>query len=358
MPPVEILVERDALQKIPDLTRRLALDKNCLVVHDMNTREIAGRAIIDLLRKEGHFVSEMVVDKPDEANVERVLAKVEGESFLVGVGGSSVLDVTKLAAHRRRARYILFSTGIANNGMSSKTASIYVSGKKESIPVNLADAVMVDLTIISKAPAWMIAAGCGDLAGDATAVKDWQLGRDEMSEPYCDSIAALMMSALDDFLKNVDSAKSRSEGAIRSLANAQIRSGLATAIWGSSRPASGSEHLWSHWLDDYAEQNNTKFGQHGEQVGIGSLLMAKYHELHNPNWWDKARCPQYQAETLMSSLKKVGAPTTPSEIGVDAEKAKHAFVGAWQHRKERYTILHKRHPAIEDAEGIMRELNM
>lgn len=358
MPHVEIYVEKDTLQRIAEIRRKLGLGKSCLVVDDVNTRKVAGTTIVDLLKQDGCSVSEVIVDRPDEANVEKVVIGAGRDTFLIGVGGTSVLDITKLAAYRKSIRYILFSTGIANNGMSSKTSSIYVKGKKETISVNLADAIIVDMAIVSSAPMWMVAAGCGDLVAEVTAIKDWQLGRDENMEPYCDSVAQLELSALNDIISNVDAIRSRTDTGTRGLVGALIRSGLGMSIWGSSRPASGSEHLWSHWLDHYAEQNKIKFGQHGEQVGIATLLMAKYHELYNPNWWSKTQCPNYQAEAMMSFLRKVSAHTTPAEISVKKELATQAFLGAWEYRKERYTILHKHHPTLEDAEKVMRELGM
>jgi glycerol-1-phosphate dehydrogenase [NAD(P)+] len=358
MPHVEIYVEKDALQRIPEISRKLGLGKNCLVVDDINTRKVAGNRIVDLLNHEGCNVSEVIVDRPDEANVQRVVASAGRDVFFVGVGGTSVLDITKLAAYRKSARYILFSTGIANNGISSKTSSVCVGGKKEMIPVNLADAIMVDMGIISSAPSWMVTAGCGDLVAEVTAIKDWQLGRDKSIESYCHSVAELELSALNDVMNNADAIRSRTDGGIRSLVDALIRSGLGMSIWGSSRPSSGSEHLWSHWLDQYAEENKMKFGQHGEQVGIGTLLMAKYHELYNPDWWSRTQYPNYQAETVMSFLRKVGAYTTPAEIGVKKELATQAFLDAWKYRKERYTILHERHPTSEDVEKVMRQLDL
>jgi glycerol-1-phosphate dehydrogenase [NAD(P)+] len=358
MPRVEIRIEKNAVQTIPEVRKQLGLGSSCLVVDDANTRKVAGTTISNDLKQDGCAVSEVIVSRPDESNVEKVVQQVHAGDFLVGVGGTSVLDITKHAADRRRARYILFSTGIANSGIISKTASISMKGKKESVSVDLADAVIIDLDVVSHAPPWMVAAGCGDLVIEATALKDWQLGRDEVGESYCDSIGELEMSTLDQIMNNVDEIRSRSTAGIESLVDALVVSGLGMAMWGSSRPSSGSEHLWSHWLDHHAEESGAPAGRHGEQVGIGTLLMAKYHETHNPNWWGRQHYPEYQAETLMAFLKEVGAPVLPAQIGVSNELAVEAFVGAWEYRKERYTILHKRHPSKEDAEKMMRELGM
>jgi glycerol dehydrogenase-like iron-containing ADH family enzyme len=97
---------------------------------------------------------------------------------------------------------------------------------------------------------------------------------------------------------------------------------------------------------------------HGEQIGIGTVIMARYHELYNPIWWSRERYPNYQSEGIMTLLKKVGAPTNPSQIGIGRELAREAFLHAWEYRKERYTIVHKRHPTRDDVEKIMAELGM
>jgi glycerol dehydrogenase-like iron-containing ADH family enzyme len=86
--------------------------------------------------------------------------------------------------------------------------------------------------------------------------------------------------------------------------------------------------------------------------------MAKYHQLYNPNWWNAEEHPNYQAESIMSFLRDVGAYTNPTEIGVSKELSIQAFLGAWQYRKTRYTILHKRHPDLSDAEKTMNGLRM
>jgi glycerol-1-phosphate dehydrogenase [NAD(P)+] len=344
------------MNEIATILEDLEFGSNGLIVEDMNTRKVAGATIVNHLRQHGFTVSEVIVDKPDEDNVAKVEQKIQSGNFVIGVGGTSVLDIVKLAAQRRGVRYMLFSTGLANSGIVSKTASIYANGRKESFPAKIADAVVVDLTVVSAAPAWMFGAGFGDLVIEATSVKDWQLGRDDVDEEYCDSIADLEVSCLDEALDSIESIGSRSPSGVECLVDALVVAGLGMAMWGSSRPSSGSEHMWSHWLEYYAEENNLPQGRHGEQVAIGTLLMAKYHEVYNPNWWNKEEHPRYQAETLMQSLKDVRAPATLDGIGVSAELAVDAFVGAWEYRKDRYTILHKRHPNKSDARKVIEEL--
>lgn len=358
MPEIEVCVERGAIQRVTEVRRKLDLGESCLLVHDPNTRKIAGMAIADSLRKDGCRVSEVIVDRADEANVEKVVASLGTEDLVIGVGGTSVLDITKLAAHKRSARYFLFSTGIANNGMGSSIASISVKGKKETFPARVADAIIVDLGIVQGAPPWMAPAGVGDLSAEAANLKDWELGHVDNGEPFCESIVELELATLDDIFDRADAIKSRTDAGIRSMAESLIKSGVGMTIWGSSRPASGAEHLWSHWLDHYAEENKTKFGLHGEQIGIGTIIMAKYHELYDPIWWGRERYPNYQSDGILALLKRVGAPTDPSQIGIGRELAREAFLHAWEYRKERYTILHKRHPTRDDVEKIMTELGM
>jgi Glycerol dehydrogenase and related enzymes len=98
---------------------------------------------------------------------------------------------------------------------------------------------------------------------------------------------------------------------IRTVVEALISAGVAACIAGSSRPCSGSEHLFSHAVEYVAGPD---FGLHGERVGIGAIIMAKLHDLD----WEKI------AETLVD----VGAPTTAREIGLAEEDVVKALVTA------------------------------
>ncbi len=59
------------------------------------------------------------------------------------------------------------------------------------------------------------------------------------------------------------------EESARLVVKTLFSSGMAISIAGSSRPASGSEHTFSHALDKILD----KPCLHGEQCGVGTILM-------------------------------------------------------------------------------------
>ncbi|HYC11972.1 MAG TPA: iron-containing alcohol dehydrogenase, partial [Nitrososphaerales archaeon] len=96
---------------------------------------------------------------------------------------------------------------------------------------------------------------------------------------------------------------------------------VAAGIAGSSRPCSGSEHLFSHYLDILAPDS----GLHGEKCGLGTIMMSKLHGID----WRRVR----------SALRNVGAPVEASQIGVDEDTVVESLVKASSIRPDRYTIL-------------------
>jgi glycerol-1-phosphate dehydrogenase [NAD(P)+] len=170
----------------------------------------------------------------------------------------------------------------------------------------------------------LLAGGCGDLVGKVTAVKDWELARDEKGEYFGSYAANLAYMSARIILAESEKLKQRDQFGVRTIVEALISAGVAACIAGSSRPCSGSEHLFSHAVEYVAGPNN---GLHGERVGIGTIMMAKLHGLD----WEK----------IAATLKNVGAPTTAAEIGLDEENLVKALVTAHSLRPDRYTILSK-----------------
>jgi glycerol-1-phosphate dehydrogenase [NAD(P)+] len=167
----------------------------------------------------------------------------------------------------------------------------------------------------------------------ATSVKDWELGRDEKGEYYCKRAATLAFQAMADVVRATKAPWSK-EGA-RELLEALLNCGASMILAGSSRPCSGAEHLFSHFLDAHGERP----AMHGEQCGLGTILMAKHHEDHDPNWWKE---PEFQWQNIKRILRNIEPELSLREIGIDENVAARALLEAANLRPDRYTILHKR----------------
>jgi glycerol-1-phosphate dehydrogenase [NAD(P)+] len=177
--------------------------------------------------------------------------------------------------------------------------------------------------VIAQAPWRFVISGCGDVIAKFTAVKDWKLAHQKVNEYYGEYAASLALMSAKLVMENAELIVSRKDEGLRVLLEALISCGVAMSIAGSSRPCSGSEHLFSHALD----MLNNHHAMHGEQCGVGSILTAY---LYKSNW-----------QKIRNTLKQIGAPTTAKELGVKDYEVVKALELAAKIRPERYTILHK-----------------
>jgi glycerol-1-phosphate dehydrogenase [NAD(P)+] len=184
-------------------------------------------------------------------------------------------------------------------------------------------AIIADTDVIAQAPWRSVISGCGDVIAKFTAVKDWRLAHTEKNEYYGEYAASLALMSTKLVIQNAELIRPGNDGGLRVLLEALISCGVAMSIAGSSRPCSGSEHLFSHALD----MIKCPRAMHGEQCGVGSVLAAY---LHGANW-----------KRIRDTLKQIGAPTTAAELGVKDEDVVKALEMAAKIRPERYTILHK-----------------
>ena len=190
-------------------------------------------------------------------------------SAIVGIGGGKALDFAKYAAHLLKIPFISIPTAISNDGFGSPTSSLTVLGKRKSVKSSIPYGIVIDLDVIKSSPDVFFYSGIGDMLSKITALSDWQAARNKGLTRYVDLAALLAYNSLDIlFLKH--SFDIRSASFQRSLASSLTMSGLAMEIAGSSRPASGSEHLISHALDSILEKPK----MHGIQVGVATYLCA------------------------------------------------------------------------------------
>lgn len=245
--------------------------------------------------------------------------KKDNSDLIAGIGGGRSVDTAKLISYNLGKPFVSLPTAASHDGMASPFVSVK-SDKPHSVVATAPMGVFVDIDVIKKAPARLLASGCGDLIANIIAVKDWQLGHKKKNEYYGRYAADLAMMSAEIVMEN-SSEFARKGLDARVIVEGLISAGVASCIAGSSRPCSGAEHLFSHALDKIAPG----IGLHGEKCGIGSIMIAK---LQGQDWGK-----------IIKTLKDVGAPTTAKQIGLTEDQVIDALVIAQDLRPERYTIL-------------------
>jgi len=230
------------------------------------------------------------------------------------VGGGKALDVAKYTASLAGITYFAVPTSLSNDGFCSPQASLTLEGKRRSLPTGLPEALVVDLAVCQRAPRTLWHSGVGDLCSKFTAVSDWKLASHRRRVPVNDLAALMSDASVFQFMANPES----DEQGMRLLATALMLNGVAMEIAGSSRPASGSEHLISHALDMFGARQRL----HGLQTGtaaylVSSLQSGSHHErigelFARTTFWESVRKESFSKEEWRIAVER--APSVKEEF--------------------------------------------
>jgi len=324
------------IERVAEVTLRLGFTKSALIVAGSKTFDIAGKTVKELLEKEGLETKTFLVESVTVEDVKAVEEKIGAlkPQIVFGVGGGTKIDVAKLSSARQKIPFISVPTTASHDGIASPLSSIKGFEKPYSVMAQAPIAIIADTNIIMQAPWRFAISGCGDVIAKFTAVKDWKLAHEEINEYYGGYAASLALMSSKLVMQNAEFIKPENEEGLRVLIEALISCGVSMSIAGSSRPCSGSEHLFSHALDMIKPHS----AMHGEQCGVGTIIMAY---LHGAKW-----------KRIKDTLKKLGAPTNACELGVEKEDVVKALEMAATIRPERYTVLNNVNLSREACEKV------
>ncbi len=246
-------------------------------------------------------------------------------SVVIGLGGGTVLDLAKFAAFVSKSHYICLPTTLSNDSLASPVAVLGTVGKaRKTFRCTIPDAILVDTDAIVSAPKKQLLSGIGDTISKYTALNDWKLAYQKGNDRVDDFAYMISKMAFNSICYN-DQRDLKSLDFLKRLTQALVMGGLAMEIAGSSRPSSGSEHLFNHSLEEnFGDQVNVP---HGIAVAMGSYGACKFQ---NRNIGKITRV-----------IQTYEIPVRPSDWKIDED----LFVEAWQTaaatRPERYTILNE-----------------
>ena len=298
------------------------------------------QSILDMARQSlrDHDITSALFHEVTEASVEeavRLLGAVPLScKALIGLGGGKALDVAKFTASLTGLPYFAVPTSLSNDGFCSPQASLTLEGKRRSLPTHLPEAIVLDLAVCQGAPLTLWHSGIGDLSSKFTAVSDWKLAFHRRGVPVNDLAALMSDASVFQFM----ACPAPDEQGLRLLATALMLNGIAMEIAGSSRPASGSEHLISHALD----MTGARQRLHGLQTGTAAYLVSS---LQNGNH-HKAIGELFARTGFWESVRK--DPFSKEEWRIAVERAPSM-------KEDFYTILSEREAWPEFADMIAHD---
>ena len=337
--PRQVLAGHGVLRSLPSVVEELGYEGRVLLVTGGHTSSIAGKRVRTMLEKIGLEVRMEITGSANMENLNHlyaVAASWEPEAVF-GVGGGSKIDLGKMAARRGHSGFVSIPTSASHDGIASPRVSIKDGTSPLSMEGVMPAAIIADTQLISKAPYRMLASGCADVISNSTALTDWELAVKAGKESFSTTAASLSRYAADSVMASASRISRNDETSTWLAVRPIIASGLAMGAAGSSRPASGSEHLFSHALDAMS----AGYALHGEQCGVGAILMTA---LHGGDW-----------EIIRTSLIRLKCPVTAEGLGVNESDIIRALVKARTMRRDRYTILDVKRLTKESARKLARK---
>ncbi|MBQ9432232.1 MAG: sn-glycerol-1-phosphate dehydrogenase [Kiritimatiellae bacterium] len=251
--------------------------QRAVVVADTNTWAVAGQEVDARLRSAGVPTEPAFVFSDPELfaewsyieQLEAALAKVD--AVAVAVGSGVINDLCKLVSHRLGRRYMVVGTAASMDGYTSYGASITKDGIKQTMSCPAPLGCIVDSKVAAEAPKELVAAGYADLLAKVPAGADWILADAIGSERIHDAAWKFVQGPLRDSLSKPAACAAGDVAETEKLCEGLVMSGFAMQAMGSSRPASGTEHQFSHYWDMEGLCYGGKHVSHGFKVGIGTL---------------------------------------------------------------------------------------
>lgn len=326
-------------------------DKKVLVVSDINTNTFLSK-FKDELEENAKLVKYTYFDEdnlvPDIEHIKRIEENIDSIDYVLGVGSGSINDLCKYTAKRNNIESGIFGTAPSMDGYLSKGAGIMVDGFKITYSVNYPHDCLVDSTVITNAPKILIASGFGDIIGKYTCLTDWRLSHILNGEEINIEAYEMMEKALKETVNHYKDIARYDLNGVSILMNALLVAGTSMAIAGNSRPASGSEHHQSHYIEMYFVKIKKPIPSHGLKVALGTLVSIElYNHLKETSFF-KNHPKRQELEELIDSLPKVDEVlkmlkdvkgyTKFRELGITKELFIETIYNAYTTR-DRYTIL-------------------
>lgn len=267
-----------AIGELSSITEKYS---NILIVADENTYSVAGEKVMAALSGKNTdsmiFGSELLV--PNETAIAEIEEKITDETdLIVGIGSGVINDLCKYTSFRAGLPYVIVATAPSMDGYASVGCALILDGLKITLNGRVPMAILADTEVLSTAPLDMILSGYGDIIGKYSCLSDWKLSSLVNGEYICQDVWQATMREVEKTRALSGKITSKDREAVGSLMKSLVAVGVLMAYVGNSRPASGSEHHFSHYFEITGIINGKDYLPHGIDVFYSAAETAKIRE--------------------------------------------------------------------------------
>lgn len=279
----KIVIESGAVSQLEEILEEF---QNPVFICDSNTRTAAEPFL------EEEFKDYPVIElnpeglQADNRGVNKVMKQLDycdrglssvSVDVLVAIGGGTIHDLTRYAATEYDIPFVSIPTAASVDGYAANVAALTWDGLKRTVAGVSPRWILADTDIFSAAPLRLTASGVSDFLGKYISILDWKIAHLVTGEYICEEVCDLLEKALRDVSRVLEDIRFGDKDAIEKLMYALLLSGLCMQMVESPRPVSGAEHMVSH-LWDLNVLNEKTNALHGEQVGLGLLIVTDYYK--------------------------------------------------------------------------------
>ena len=320
-----VRVENGLVSRVGAALGEAGFPKRILLVSDENAMQ-ASPGLLESLLDAGFSVEQKLWPDMKYARIEQVReleALCPSVDGVLSVGTGSVNDICRVAAHRAGKAFAIFATAPSMDGFASDTAPIVEGNFKTSLKAEQPSVILADTAVLAAAPAELKAAGFGDMVAKYLAMAEWRIANLLIGEYYCPAVERITADGLARVVALADRVQSDDEEAVAGIMEGLILTGLAMKLGGCSRPASGAEHVLSHYWECYKLARGIFPEYHGKKVGVATVLLNRIYRnialrvekidpVPDPTDWQAV----YRAfdESQHADVKKLNTPTITDAV--------------------------------------------
>ncbi len=270
-------IGKGVVARTAEMFLQLFPGQRAVIIADTNTWEVAGKSVKASLEAASVPMAEPLVITDPELYaewkfVEQIKDFLEPQNVVaIAVGSGVINDLTKYVSHLLDRKYMCVGTAVSMDGYTAYGASITKDGNKQTFDCPAPYGFVMDPEIAAAAPKELAASGYADLIAKIPAAADWMLADVTGNEPIDQFSWDLVQNGLRESLSAPAKVFEGDVYYTEKLGEGLLMSGFAMQALLSSRPASGTEHQFSHCWDMENLCYGGKHVSHGFKVGIGTL---------------------------------------------------------------------------------------